>query len=388
MKTSDHPQSADSTGPDEIDAPLLALREMQRIRSMLMICMLMGMVIACFFARDVLLPIILGLMLALTLSPVVRGAQRAGVPPPLTAVVLIVSLGGVLSVGGYAASYPISDWMEAAPELGQQVRERLDGIFRSVEKVKEASDQVEDIAQQGEDGAVQRVVMDQPGLINSAATYAMSIGASMLVALVLALFVLASGDFFYVRLVEAYPRMSEKKRALKIVYGVERAISHYLFTITLINAGLGVVVFLLMWWVGLPNAFVWGLLAFGMNFLPFIGAIFGVVLAGLYAIISIEPLGQALLAPALYLAATSLEGQIITPAVLGRSLKLNTVSVFVTVVFWGWLWGVPGALMAVPFLVIVKVVCDNVDSLKTLGSFLGSADTTVAEKRAQSAESA
>jgi predicted PurR-regulated permease PerM len=166
---------------------------------------------------------------------------------------------------------------------------------------------------------------------------------------------------------------------------VERAISRYLLTITLINAGLGVAVFALLFAIGLPNAFIWGVVAFVFNFLPFLGALAGVVLVALYSVVMIEPLGTALLAPALYMLATTVEGQFVTPTILGRRLKLNTVSVFVTVVFWGWLWGIAGALMAVPFLVIVKVICDNVDSLKTLGSFLGSADATVAEKRAAEA---
>lgn len=380
-QTSD-PSPAAQTDPGRRPDTPPNLRELQRIRSLLTLVAIIGVVIACFFARDVLLPIILGLMLALTLSPVVRGAQRAGIPPPLTAVAMIVTLGVSIAAAGYGMSGPVSVWIEDAPELGAQIQDKLQGLFRSVEKVKEASDQVEELTAQNGDGGTQTVTLEQPGLLNSAAGYAATVATTISVALVLALFVLASGDMFYVKLVEAYPRFSEKKRALRIVYGVERAISHYLFTITLINAGLGCVIFLLLWWIGLPNAFIWGIAAFVMNFLPFIGAVAGVALVSAYALISLEPLGHAMLAPAVYLAATSLEGQIITPAILGRSLKLNTVSVFTTVVFWGWLWGIAGALMAVPFLVIVKVICDNVDGLRTLGNFLGSADTTVAEKRA------
>ncbi len=358
-----------------------SVRELQRIRGMLTVIVLIGAVIALFFARDVFLPLILGAMLALTLSPVIRAMGRAGLPAPASAGILIVALAVILGAGGYAMSGPVSAWVADVPELGQQVRLKLDGFFDQVEQVKEASDQVEEMASQTADGTVQRVALEQPGILNSAASYAMSIGTTISVALVLALFILASGDMFYSKLVESYPRMSEKKRALKIVHGVERAISHYLLTITVINACLGLVIFALMWAIGLPNAFVWGFVAFAFNFLPFIGAVVGVALVAVYALVMLDPVGHALLAPALYLAATSVEGQLITPTVLGRRLKLNTVSVFVTVVFWGWLWGIAGALMAVPFLVIVKVICDNVDSLKTLGNFLGSADTTVEAKR-------
>lgn len=101
--------------------------------------------------------------------------------------------------------------------------------------------------------------------------------------------------------------------------------------------------------------------AFLLNFLPYVGAIAGVALSAAVAIVHYDHLTQALLVPALYLTATAIEGQLVTPIVLGRRLELNTVSVFVTVIFWGWLWGIPGALVAVPFLVCMKVVCDNVD---------------------------
>ncbi len=380
-----HPDPID---PDTLSPELAragAVRELQRIRALLLVAVIIGVTIALYFAREVMLPVILGAMLALTLSPVVRGARRAGIPPPVSACLLILLLAILTGAGGYAMSGPVSEWIAEAPEFGETVKERLDGLMSSVERVKEASDEVEKIAKQSGERPVQRVAVEQPGFLNSAASYAASIATTVSVALVLALFLLASGDMFYAKIVEAYPRLSEKKRALKIVYGVERAISHYLLTITLINAGLGVVIFALMWAIGLPNAFVWGGIAFAFNFLPYIGAVAGIALVGFYAVVMVDPLSHALLAPLLYFAATALEGQIVTPTIVGRRLQLNTVSVFITVVFWGWLWGVPGALMAVPFLVIVKVICDNVDTLNTFGNFLGSADTTVAEKRAEQA---
>ncbi|WP_375261042.1 AI-2E family transporter [Palleronia sp.] len=372
--------SADPIDPDALAEELAraaTVRELQRIRGLLTIAVLIGLTVACFFARDVLLPIILGIMVSLTLSPVVRWAQRRGVTPPLTAVALILMLGGILGASGYAMSEPVTNWVQNAPEMGREVQRKLAGIFESVEKVQEASDQVEEMATDAEAG-VQKVVLDQPGLLNSAASYAASIGTTLAVALVLALFLLASGDLFYTKIVESYPRLSEKKRALRIVYGVERAISRYLLTITAINAGLGLTVFAALWALGLPNAFIWGFVAFVFNFLPFIGAMAGTVLVGFYALVTLDTVGYALLMPTVYLTATSIEGQFVTPTILGKRLNMNTVSVFLTVVFWGWLWGIAGALMAVPFLVMVKVICDNVPSLRTFGSFLGGADTAVA----------
>ncbi|PIL20018.1 hypothetical protein P775_11565 [Puniceibacterium antarcticum] len=372
---------ADQIDPDNLSVEswrLESLIQLNKIRRILLFLALLALVMACFFAKDVLLPIILGLMLALTLSPIVRGAGRLGVPAPLSGILLIVFMGAGMVAGGYAVSGPISTWMQDAPEMGEQLREKFRGLSESVEKVKEASKEVEGLTEEAAaSNRVQKVAIQQPGILNSAVSNAASTGTTLAVTLVLALFLLASGDMFRVKLVEVLPSLSEKKRALKIVYGVERAISRYLLTITLINAGLGLAVWALLMLAGLPKPYVWGLVAFVFNYLPFLGAIAGVVLVGIYSVLSFDTLGHAAIAPLLYLAATTLEGQIITPSVLGRRLELNTVSVFITVVFWGWLWGIAGALMAVPFLVIVKVVCDNVESMKTLGYFLGSADMGV-----------
>ncbi|WOI56772.1 AI-2E family transporter [Palleronia sp. LCG004] len=357
------------------------IRQLVKIRRLLITLVLFASVLACFFAKDVLLPVILGLMLALTLSPIVRGAGRIGVPAPVSAALLVITFGTAIAAGGYAASGPVGSWLSEAPELGQELRIKLRGLLASVERVKQASEEVGGIAEQAGSGEVQRVAIEQPGILNSAVSSAASAGTTLVVALVLALFILSAGDMFRVKLVETMPRLSEKKRAVKILYGVERAISQYLLTITLINAGLGLAVWGLMALAGLPKAYIWGIVAFTFNFLPFIGAVAGVILVAMYSILTFDMLGQAIIPPLLYLAATSLEGQIITPSILGRRLELNTVSVFVTVVFWGWLWGIAGALMAVPFLVIVKVACDNVETLRTLGKFLGGADTQVAAAR-------
>ncbi|SEN94037.1 AI-2E family transporter [Palleronia pelagia] len=371
----------DQIDPDQMSDPswrIEVLSQLNRIRRALILLAFVAVVVACYFARDVLLPIILGLMLALTLSPIVRTAGRIGVPAPVTAVLLIVTIGVGLSAAGYAASGPVSRWLAEAPEMGRELQLKLRGLTESVEKVKEASEEVEEMAESNGGGErVQKVSIESPGLLDSAVSNAASVGTTFAVTLVLALFLLASGDMFRVKIVEALPSMSDKKRAYRIMMGVEKAISRYLLTITLINAGLGLIIWGLMWASGLDNAYVWGIVAFAFNFLPFIGAMAGVFLVSVFSLLAFPTLGAAITPPLLYLAATSLEGQIITPAILGRRLELNTVSVFVTVVFWGWLWGIAGALMAVPFLVAVKVICDNIDRMKTWGHFLGSSDLSV-----------
>lgn len=331
--------------------------------------------LALYFAKQVVLPFILAILLSLMLSPVTRSLAKYRIPPIATALVLIGAVSIAVATGAFMLSGPVSEWIEDAPQIKQKLETRLSSITESIRSVKDASEQVEDIAEATADPDVVKVAIEQPGIVTSTVLDIASFATTALVALVLSLFLLASGDMFYVKLVEAFPRFGDKKRALKIAYGIEQSISRYLLSITLINAGLGIVVGAGLWAIGMPQAPVWGSLAFLLNFLPYIGSAAGIALCGAVAIATFDTLGQALLAPAFYLFATSLEGQFVTPVILGRRLELNPVAVFSTVVFWAWIWGFAGALTAVPFLVCLKVVCDHLPALSVLGSFLGSSET-------------
>ncbi len=345
------------------------MKEMTRIRYLLTGIFLLMLFAAVYFAKDVMLPIVLGLLLALTLSPLVRGLERTGIPSQLSAAIIILGIGISGGLGAYAMSGPVTNWVQAAPEMGQKLRYKLAGLTESVKAVQEASENVEALADTASP-KVDKVVLQRPGLLAAAVTQAVSFGTSVIVGLILAMFILASGDLFYVKLVEAYPTFRDKKRAIKIVRDIERRISHYLLTITLINAGLGLSIGIALMLIGLPYPYVWGIAAFLLNFLPFIGAIIGALAIAAFSVLNFDSFAYAMLAPAAYFTLTSIEGQLVTPTVLGRRLELNTVSVFLTVVVWGWLWSVPGALMAVPFLLLLKVVCDHVEGLSVLGNFL------------------
>ncbi|WP_112321161.1 AI-2E family transporter [Oceanibium sediminis] len=343
------------------------------IRRLLTAILILMIFVLAYFAKAVVLPLVLGSLLALTLSPVVRGAERMGIPSAVTAGTFIFGMAAAVGLLVFMMGDTISGWLDRLPAFGDMVRERLSSLLSSVEAVKDASDEVEKIAN-GEGNAVQRVAVERPPLLASAVSNLASFVTSLVVGMILAFFILSSGNMFYVKLVQAFPRMRDKKRALTIVYDIERRISHYLLAITVINAALGICIGVAMWAVGMPYAYLWGLLAFALNYLPFIGSIVGAGMAAGVAIVTFDSLAYASLVPLAYLVLTSLEAQFVTPMVLGRRLQLNTVSVFLTVIFWGWLWGIPGALMAVPALVVLKVVSDNVDALETLSRFLSGRD--------------
>ena len=217
--------------------------------------------------------------------------------------------------------------------------------------------------------------MAQPGILSQAAGNLLSAGTTAAITFVLSLFLLASGTMFYEKIIQSFARLSEKKRALRVVYDVEREISRYLLTVALINAGLGAAIALGLWALGMPNPFVWGAAAALLNFLPYVGALTTILLVAAIALISFDSLGYALLAPGLVILCNIVEGQIITPLVVGRRLEINAVAIFIAVAFWSWLWGFVGALIAVPLLVVVKVFCDHFDSLQHVGNFLSAQQT-------------
>jgi predicted PurR-regulated permease PerM len=330
-------------------------------------------VVAAYFGRDFLLPVVLAFLLALVLSPVVRSLARRGVPEWITAILLVVVLSVTIASALYSLSGPVSQWIADAPRIGREVQEKISFLRRPVDAVLDVSQQVEELTE-SDDPRAQRVVLSEPGLISRAASGAPELVAQMGVTLILLLFLLASGDMFYEKLVKSLPTLTDKKRGVRIARTVQREVSRYLLTITLINTGLGAVIAAGMLAIGMPNPVLWGVLAALLNFIPYLGSLLGIVLVGLVALVSFDAIGPALLAPLIYLACTAVEAQLVTPLVIGRRLEMNPVVIFLAIAFWGWLWGIVGALIAVPLLVILKVFADHVESLSAASEFLSARD--------------
>ncbi len=233
---------------------------------------------------------------------------------------------------------------------------------------------------------VQEVIIRQPGLVARVSDDAVAMAASALLVLTLSLFLLMSRDLFYLKVVRVMPTLSDKKRALQAAYDIERDVSRYLLTVAVINAGLGTMVGLSLWALGMPNPLLWGVMAAALNFLPYLGALGGIVITGMVAIITFDTLGEALTVPAVYLVLTVIEGQFITPYLLGRRFSLNVVVILVSIAFWGFLWGAVGVFVAVPFLIILKVLCEHIDGLSNLGEFLSGEDAPVEPEPAETSK--
>jgi predicted PurR-regulated permease PerM len=329
---------------------------------------------ALYLARDFVLPIFIAVIMALTLRPIVRFLARRRVPPVVTAVVLTIGLVAGAGLATYAALLPVLDWIDRAPEIGQELKEKLADLRAPAEAIAEAEAEIEEVTSPAPRRPAS-VVVEGPGFFSTAASGLLSLAAMFAVALLLLAFFLASGDLFYAKLVQSFDTLTDKKRALQILTNIEREISRYLLTVTVVNLGLGVVIGTGFYFLGMPAPHVWGVVAALANFMPYIGGILGVGATAVVAIVSFDSLGYALLVPAYYALCTAVEGQLFTPYVVGRRLQLNIVAVFISVALWAWLWGIIGALIAVPLLVIVKTICDHVDSMRSFGNFLTSSNS-------------
>ncbi|HSP25563.1 MAG TPA: AI-2E family transporter [Saliniramus sp.] len=327
---------------------------------------------ALFFAKAFLLPIVLAIISSLILIPIVRWFSRRGVPPALTASALVLT--GVLFfvIGVLALSPAVVDWINQAPLIAAEVEWKLRDLRGSVEAVTEAGKQVEELTSAEEDPLVQEVVVREPGFLTTATFTVWTVLSTIVITALLSVFLLGSGDMFYIKLIRLMPTLSDKKTALRIMQSVERSISRYLLTVTIINAGLGVCVGVAMWLLGMPNPALWGVAAALLNFLPYVGAIAGVVIVSAVSFVTFDTVAQAAIVPLVYISLTSLEGQIVTPLVVGRRLEINTVAIFIGIAFWGWLWGLVGILLAVPILVIVKQIAEHLPSWHATSEFLSS----------------
>jgi predicted PurR-regulated permease PerM len=324
---------------------------------------------ALYLAREIVLPVVLALLLAITFAPVVRNLQRRGVPPVLTAVALALGLALASLTGLYMLSGPVMQWVEIAPSIGKQVQYKLLPLRRPIAAVKELSEAAEEMAEDS-DPTVQKVDVKESVTLSWAAGSAAHFLGMAAFTLTLLLFLLASGQTVHEKIVRVVPTFKDKKRALRLIYDVEHDVSRYLLTVASINVVLGTVVATGMWLAGMPSPILWGVAAALLNFIPFLGAVVGMATVAVVAIVSFDTLSQASLPPLFYLAVTAIEGGIITPMIIGRRLAINTVAILLALALWAWLWGVVGALIAVPLLVAIKAFCDHFEELQDWGEFL------------------
>ena len=326
---------------------------------------------ALYYARSFVLPIVLAVMITLTFAPVVHQLGRLGVAAPISAVILVAGMALGLAAASALLSDPVSRLAQQAPEVVRELRVRFANIARPFAVLTEAGKEVDAITEDVDGSAdTQKVVMARPGMLAWAAGAVADFGTTIVATLLLLPFLLASGDRLKAKLVQVIPGLSRKKQSLRVLRDIENEVSLYLLMVTAINCGLGVCVGLAMALLGMPSPLLWGLSAAVLNFVPYAGALIGVLLALAVAAVTYTSFAMVLAPPLAYFAIQIVESAFVTPAILGRRLELSTVAILITLALTTWMWGIIGAVIGVPLLVMVKVFCDRLESLAPVGVFL------------------
>jgi predicted PurR-regulated permease PerM len=324
-------------------------------------CLLVIALLAvAYFAADIILPIVLAIVLKLLLQPGMRLLERLRFPRSIAALTLIVAMFAVIVGIGAAMSGPAASWAAKLPGGVQQIEEKLKFLSRPIGTLQTFLHQF--------DGAGQ--TSGGPPLSETLLKGTQHFASGFFEMLLVLFFLLLSGDTFLRRMVEIVPNFSDKRRVVEISQQVEENVSAYLVTITVMNVAVGVATALAMWAVGIEDPALWGVVAFLLNYVPIMGPLVGVGLFAFVGLISIDNIWYALAPPALYFLIHLIEGETITPMLLARRFTLNPVLVVISLIFWFWMWGVPGAILAVPMLAIAKIVCDGIKPLNALGHFL------------------
>jgi predicted PurR-regulated permease PerM len=339
------------------------------------------------WAQAFFIPLMLGVMISYALSAPVNLMQKWRIPRAIGAAVLLVGIVGGIGSLGYSLRDDAAKLIETLPAAAQKIRmvtlKERGTSEGAMEKVQKTATQLEQAA--SETGAqapavprgVTRVQIEKPKLnvkdyLWMGTKSAVGFAGQLAMVLFLAYFMLVSGDTFRRKLVKITgPTLSKKKITLQVLNEITGQIQRYFLVQIFTSVLVGVVTWLAFLWIGLEHAAIWGITAGVFNAVPYLGPVIVTAGSALVAFLQFGTIGMVLLISGSSLVITSLEGYLLTPWLTARASRMNPVAVFVSVLFWGWLWGVWGLLLGVPIIMIIKAVCDRVENLEPIGELLG-----------------
>ncbi len=332
--------------------------------------LILGLLYTIYFARSLLLPFFLALLLAALLQPLVQKLNRFRIPDIAGAAIVVLFFVVVLSGAIYELSSPAEDWINRGPLLLQKADHKLSALKQSIKKAKEKTQQLEDIGKLEEPKA--KVAVGGPSLSERIFTQTWLVLATAAIVLALVYFLLAQGRPTVRLLTFDLWGEEQGKRLMNLLVKIQQDIASYLTTLSLIYLIFGTVTAVAMALFGMPTPVLWGTVTTVLHFIPFLGpAITFFILFGV-SFLTFDTWPRILLPPLFYACLAGLEGYFITPMVLGRRLTLNPIMVFGAFLFWGWMWGIVGVFLAVPILASIKIICDDVEWLKPVGQIFGS----------------
>ncbi|MEO0996136.1 MAG: AI-2E family transporter [Pseudomonadota bacterium] len=361
--------AADAAGsPAQLPWPSsLAIRSAAMTGSFLLL-----LAIVLHQAAALLVPVVLAIFVSLLLTPIVVRFEQIGIPRTAGALLVLSALASLLVAAGNYLSDPAVEWAERAPRLVEDVRAKLSPLREPVEQIGRVAEQVEDLTAldaSGRDAPVQ--VTAEPGVVQSIMRELPVLAGSAVIMMFLTFFLLASGPTSMRKLAQMGRTFSERRRIVLIAAGIRQEVTSYLVTVTLVNLGLGIAVAAVMQLIGVPNAPLWGALAMLANYAPYVGPAFMTLLLAVVGLLTQASLPAALIVPAAYFVLTLFEGQLLTPLVLGHRLNISPVIVFVSVLFWGYMWGVAGAVVAVPIAAAIKIASSHFAGGRALSILMG-----------------
>jgi predicted PurR-regulated permease PerM len=345
----------------------------------------LGTIAFLYFARPVVLPVFLAILAAMALKPLMRWLGLLHLPTGLSAAIVFALLVTGLVVGFFQMGRPAAKWVNEAPQHVAELKARVQFLYPNAMKMGRAVAAVSDLGAASTATAnaaapdLKKVTQKAPPTVEikdqrgtaSILNWTGTVLAGMGEVLVLIYLILASGDLFLQKLVRVMPTLKDKKRAIEFSHEIQQNISNYLFSVTIINCFLGALVAVGLYVIGVPKAPMWGMLVAVMNFVPYFGPVVMMGVLAVVGVLSFDTLWQGLMPALWYLALHLLESNFVTPILLGRRFTLNPVAIFISLMFWLWLWGIPGALLSAPILVLVKAVCDRVPRAAYVSELIG-----------------
>jgi predicted PurR-regulated permease PerM len=332
---------------------------------------------ALYFGAEILVPIVLAVLLAITLRPLVRGLERIGINSAAGAAIVTLGLFATFVVAGWLLVGPIAKWVQDTPRRLEAAQSKIERFRRPVQEATEVANKIAQ-ATRGPSTAPTTAPSPPVGRASQAPSYLASVIGTTggllggIVEVILLLYLLlASGDLFLKKMVKVIPHGRDRANSIKVVGEIESAVLRYLLLALMITTGQGIVVAVVLWLLQMPSPLLWGLLTMVLEFIPYLGATVMVGLLTVTALATFDGFGHAIVVPISYLVIATIQTSVISPIAYGNRLKLNPVAVLIGVLFWWFLWGVPGAFLAVPIIATLKIIADRSEGLKTLGEFLG-----------------
>jgi predicted PurR-regulated permease PerM len=359
--------------PDPLvpDPPPLPWWQDRRGRAALGVLAVFAFTYALRLAQGLLLPMVLALLFAVVLAPLVRLLRRLHLPAPLAAAVIVGLFAAAAAAGIGALADPATRWIERAPETLRDLDRKLRPVKAPLVEAQKAAERVEQMARVDDKPPAPQVTMKEPSLtMKVLGTTQMTLLHAAEV-LVLVYFFLAFGESFFRGLVRIPENLRAKIRVVAIATEIQHEISTLLLTLAAINTGLGTATAIAMALLGMPNPLLWGAMAAVFNFVPYLGSSVTLGVLTVVALLTFDTVARALAVPAVFLGLATLEGQFVTPIIVGKRLALSPLVIMVALLVMGWIWGVAGLLITMPVLAIVRIYCAHDEALSPVGILLG-----------------